>query len=71
MKHDLDACRSLEQGLLRLYTRAESERRWQIAEHCRPGIAINRAALVERWCSSRNALCPGKRDDARAAHFPP
>lgn len=32
MKHGIDACRSLEQGLLRLYRQAVVERRWEVAE---------------------------------------
>ena len=33
MKHDVDTCRILEQGLLRLYKQAVGERRWEVAEH--------------------------------------
>ena len=33
MRLDLDAGRSLDQGLLRLYRQALAERRWEIAEH--------------------------------------
>ena len=33
MRLDLDAGRSLDRGLLRLYRQALAERRWEIAEH--------------------------------------
>ena len=33
VKHDVDTCRVLEHGLLRLYKQAVAQRRWEVAEH--------------------------------------
>ena len=50
MKHDLDACRSLEQGMLRLYKRAIAERRWEVAEHLL--CALEQLAKSEPDCEA-------------------
>jgi hypothetical protein len=50
MKHDLDACWSLEQGLLRLYRQAVAERRWEVAEHLL--CALEERAMSEPACEA-------------------
>ena len=40
MRLDLDAGRSLDQGLLRLYRQALAERRWEVAEHLLSALGL-------------------------------
>ena len=50
MRLDLDAGRSLDQGLLRLYRQALAERRWEIAEHLLS--ALEKLAKTEPACEA-------------------
>ena len=50
MTLDLDAGRSLDQGLLRLYRRALAEQRWGIAEHLLS--ALEELATTEPACEA-------------------
>ena len=50
MRLDLDAGRSLDQGLLRLYRQALAERRWEIAEHLLS--ALEELAKTEPACGA-------------------
>ena len=70
MRLDLDAGRSLDQGLLRLYRQALTERRWKIAEHLLS--ALEELAKTEPACeaaveqaylciSHRESLSPRRR----------
>ena len=63
MRLDLDAGRSLDQGLLRLYRQALAERRWEIAEHLLS--ALEELAKTEPACEAaveQAYLCISHRD---------
>lgn len=73
MMLDLDAGRSLDQGLLRLYRQALAERRWEIAEHLLSALeelaksepACEAATQQAYLCISRGESLPTRRRRSR------